>query len=34
MSTNWTPQDLPYQQELETLRVLKLLPEAHRALAD
>lgn len=34
MSTNWTPQELPYQRELETLRVLKLLPEAHRALAE
>jgi len=31
---NWRPQKLPYSQELETLKVLKLLPEAHRALAE
>jgi Fic family protein len=30
----WTPTNLPYNQELETLKVLKLLPEAHRALAE
>ncbi len=31
---NWKPQKLPYPQELETLKVLKLLPEAHCALAE
>ena len=31
---NWKPQNLPYPQDLESIRVLKLLPEAHRALAE
>jgi len=31
---SWTLQNLPYPQEIETVRVLKLLPEAHRALAE
>ncbi|TVZ28570.1 Fic family protein [Gillisia sp. Hel_I_86] len=30
----WKLQNLPYPKELETLKVLKLLPEAHRALAE
>lgn len=30
----WKIQNLPYPQDLESLRVLKLLPEAHRALAE
>lgn len=31
---HWKLQNLPYSVNLETLRVLKLLPEAHRALAE
>jgi len=31
---SWKPQNLPYPQELESIKVLKLLPEAHRALAE
>jgi Fic family protein len=31
---SWTPHHLPYPQELETIKVLKLLPQAHRALAE
>lgn len=31
---SWKPQDLPYPEVLETIKVLKLLPEAHRALAE
>lgn len=31
---NWKLQRLPYPVDLETLKVLKLLPEAHRALAE
>lgn len=31
---NWKPQHLPYPEEVETLKILKLLPEAHRALAE
>lgn len=30
----WKLQNLPYPKDLETLKVLKLLPEAHRALAE
>ena len=30
----WRPQNLPYASEMETVKVLKLLPEAHRALAE
>lgn len=30
----WKLQNLPYPQDLETLKVLKLLPKAHRALAE
>jgi len=31
---NWKPQNLPYPVDLETKNVLKLLPDAHRALAE
>ena len=31
---NWKPQNLPYPQALESIKILKLLPEAHRALAE
>lgn len=31
---SWKPQSLPYPQELESIKVLKLLPEADRALAE
>ncbi len=31
---SWQPKPLPYQTELETRRVLKILPDAHRALAE
>lgn len=31
---SWKPQNLPYSQALESIKVLKLLPEAHRALAE
>lgn len=31
---SWSPKPLPYHVELETLKVLKILPEAHRALAE
>ncbi len=31
---SWKPQNLPYTHALESIKVLKLLPEAHRALAE
>ena len=31
---NWKPKPLPYQEELETKKVLKKLTQAHRALAE
>lgn len=31
---SWTPQNLPYPQDIETVKILKLLPDAHRALAE
>lgn len=31
---SWKPQNLPYPEEIETLNILKRLPQAHRALAE
>jgi len=33
-NTNWTLQNLPYEADLETKRILKKLPSVHRALAE